>query len=223
MSNRAELRTLTSSFCEDPSQTKFTVAKYSDSLETAQKQFCLDTKSLYKTQAYVMAVDDADYDLPTDFISDKLVMLNGIELEPISRSKLAGLFKSQRWDTQEGTPKYYVIDPMEAKKQLLLVPIPDSIADGTSLELTYSAIPTTMATDAATPFNSSVLMTQFHIAVASYAAWLLLGYLTPTDPIISKRRDLLNTYTGKVNEAIASFGDTKSEPMSLHPESIRVR
>ena len=223
MSNRSELRTLTSNFVEDPNITKFTSAKYTDSLETAQKQFCLDTKSLYKIQAYVMAVDDATYDLPTDFVGDKLVMLNGIELDPASRSKLAGLYKSRRWDTLEGTPKYYVIDPMEANKQLLLVPIPDSIADGTSLELTYSCIPTAMATDAATPFNSSVLMTQYHIAIASYAAWLLLGYLTPTDPIIQKRRDLLNTYTGKVNEAIAEFGDTKSEPMSLHPASVRVR
>lgn len=223
MSNRAELRALASNFCEDPSVIKFTSTKYNDALETAQRQFSLDTKSLYKTQAFVMAVADASYDLPTDFIGDKIVMLNGIELEPISKVKLSSLFKSQRWDTLEGTPKYYVIDPMDANKQLLLVPIPDSIDDGTDLQLTYYALPTAMSSDSASPFNSSTLMTQFHIAVAAYAAWLLLGYLSPTDPLISKRNDLLNTYTGKVNEAIADFGDTKSEAISLHPESVRVR
>lgn len=223
MSNRSELRTLTSSFCEDPSITKFTATRYNDALETGQKQFCLDTKALYKTQAFVMDVADATYDLPTDFIGDKIVMLNGIELEPVSKTKLSNLYKSRRWDTLEGTPKYYVIDPMDANKQLLLVPIPDSVSEGTDLQLTYFAAPTAMSSDSATPFNSSTLMTQFHIAVACYAGWLLLGYLTPTDPIISKRRDLLNTYTGKVNEAIADFGDTKSEPLSLHPESGRVR
>ena len=221
--NRSELRSLVSNFVEDPSITKFTATRYNDSLELAQKQYCLDTKALYKTQAYTMAVDDATYDLPTDFIGDKIVMLNGIELDSVSKMKLSTLYKSRRWDTLEGTPKYYVIDPMEAKMQLLLVPIPDSIANGTDLQMTYYAMPTVMSSDSASPFNSSTLMTQFHIAVAAYAAWLLLGYLTLTDAIISKRQDLLNTYTGKVNEAIASFGDTKSESLSLHPESGRIR
>jgi hypothetical protein len=112
---------------------------------------------------------------------------------------------------------------MEANKQLLLFPIPDSIDAGTDLQLTYFSLPTAMSTDASTPFNGSTLMTQFHIAVASYAAWLLLGYLIPTDAINLKRRDLLLTYTGKVNEGIQEFGDTKSEPLSIHPRDIRVR
>lgn len=223
MSNKSELRTLTASMCEDPSQTKFTPAKYNDSLESAQRQFSLDSKCLYKTQAYVMAVDDATYDLPADYISDKLVMLNGIELTPISRSKLASLYKGQRWDTKTGTPRHYISDPMEANKALVLFPIPNSISGGTDLQLTYTAIPAVMSSDSASPFNSSALLTQYHVAVAAYAAWLLLGYLTPTDATVLKRRDLLGTYTGKVNEAIATFGDTPSEPMAMHPEDIRVR
>lgn len=223
MSNKAELRTLTASMCEDPNQTKFTPAKYNDALEFSQRQFSLDSKCLYKTTAFVMAVDDGTYDLPTDYIVDKLVMLNGIELRPISRAKLASLFQNQRWDTMTGTPRNYISDPMEANKTLILFPIPNTIADGTDLQLTYIALPTTMSSDTASPFNSSALLVQYHIAVAAYAAWLLLGYLTPTDATVLKRRDLLNTYAGKVNEAINMFGDTPSEPLALHPENIKVR
>ena len=221
--NRSELRSLTANFCEDPGQTKFTPTKYNDGLETAQKQFAVDSKALYKTYSYTLAVDTAPYDLPTDYVQDKLVMLNGVALEPISRATLAELYKGRRWDTLTGTPRNYISDPMEAQKKLILFPIPDSVVDGTDLSLTYVALPAAMSSDSASPFNSSALMAQFHIAVASYAAWLLLGYLTPTDAIISKRRDLISTYTGKVNEAIQGFGDTPSEPMSIHPRDIRIR
>jgi hypothetical protein len=221
--NRAELRTLASSFCEDPSITKFTTAKYNDALEQAQRQFTMDSKSLYKTASSTMVVGTAEYDLPTDYILDKLVMLNGVKLEPISRNSLAELYKSRRWDTLTGTPVNYISDPMEANKKLILFPIPDSDVDGTDLALTYYALPSAMSTDSASPFNSSALMGQFHIAVASYAAWLLLGYLSPTDALVAKRKDLIGTYTMKVNEAIQTFGDSPSEPMSLHPRDVRVR
>jgi hypothetical protein len=209
--------------CEDPSLTKFTPAKYNDALSLGEKQFALDSKCLYKTQAYVMAVNDATYDLPADFVQDKIVTLNGIELEPISKDSLCRLYKSQRWDTLTGTPTNYVVDAIEANKALRIFPIPSSIADGTALELTYYAYPVAMSGDSSTPFNSSALLTPYHIAVAHYGAWLLLGYLQPTDPIISKRRDLLAQYTSKVTEALQTFGDTKSEPMQLRPNDVRAR
>ncbi len=221
--NRAEMRALTSNFCEDPNISKFTVTKYNDALELAQKQFSVDSKALYKTSAITVVVNTGSYDLPTDYIQDKLVMLNGIKLEPISRQTLGEIYKSRRWDTLTGTPRNYISDPMEAQKKIILVPIPDSVSDGTDLQLTYVAIPTAMSSDASTPFNSSALMTEYHIPVCSYAAWLLLGYLTPTDAIVLKRRDLISSYVSKVNEAIQTFGDTPSEPMSIHPRDIRVR
>lgn len=221
--NRSELRSLTANFCEDPGQTKFTPTKYNEALETAQKQFAIDSKALYRSYTYAMAVGTASYDLPTDYIQDKLVMVNGIKLEPISRATLAELYKSRRWDTLTGTPRNYISDPMEAQKKLILFPIPDSVSDGTDLNLTYFALPSAMSSDASTPFNGSALMAGYHIAVCAYAAWLLMGYLSPTDAIISKRRDLISNYTGKVNEAIQTFGDTPSEPMSIHPRDIRIR
>lgn len=221
--NLGELRAMTANFCEDTNISKFTAAKYNTAINQAQKQFCLDSKVLYKEQAYVLAVDDATYDLPTDFILDKAVRLNGIPLDPISKDKLDENYRSTRWDTIKGTPSLYIVDPMEANKTLRLFPIPSDIGDGTDLRLVYYCKPADMATDISTPFNSATLMGAYEIAIANYAAWLLLSYLTPTDAIVSKRKDMLSQYTEKVIEAVQEFGDTKTEPISLHPENIRIR
>jgi hypothetical protein len=221
--NRGELRTLASNLCEDPKQTKFTPAQYNDGLDKAQKQFALDSKALYKDSAITMVVDTAVYLLPTDFMLEKAVTLNGIELDPISRATLQANKDSGRWDDDKGTPRYFVIDPEEAKKTITLYPIPDSDADGTSIVLTYYPVPATMSADTSIPLNSSTLMVQFHIGLAHYAAWLMLSYLTQSPEISQKRGELFSVYTTKVTDAIQTFGNTKSEPMRFHVEDMRIR
>ena len=66
-------------------------------------------------------------------------------------------------------------------------------------------------------------MTQFHTALASYAAWLLLFYLTQTAELSQKRGELFTVYKNKIDEAIQTFGNTKSAPLSFHVDNIRVR
>ena len=219
---RAELITLTARFCEDPNKTKFG-GKYEDSLEKAQQQFSMDSKALYVDSSFVMVSKQAAYALPTDFILEKEVVLNGIELKPISRATLQKLKISERWDDDEGTPRYYIIDPEEGRKTISLYPIPNNTDDGTSLVLTYYCFPAAMSGDSSVPLNSSSLMVQFHIGLAAYAAWLLLFYLPQTPEIAQKRNDLFGVYRSKIDEAIQTFGNTKSEPLSFHVGDIRVR
>lgn len=221
--NVGEIRTLTASFAEDPNLQKFTAAKYLESINFANQQFAMDSKALYKTQDYVMVIDDAKYDLPVDFMGERGVLLNGIELDPIRREQLNSLYKGTRWDEIEGTPTHYIIDPMEAKKEMILFPIPNSISDGTSLSLTYYPLAQTLTALTDVPLNTSLLLVQYHIALAQYAAWLLLGYITQTTEIQTKRANLSAEYKEKVDEAIMNFGDTKSAPMSFHPVNIRAR
>ena len=221
--NRSDLRQLAANFCEDKNLTRFTSAQYNDGLDKAQKQFCLDSKALTEIETYTMALDDADYDLPSDFIKDKQVTLNGLPLSPISRDELQRIYVSKRWDNIEGIPTNYIIDPIEDTKSMILFPIPNTVSYGTSLKLRYAAYPTTMSSDTASPFNGSELMAQYQIAIPTYAAWLLLGYIPPTEQTIVKRKDLFAQYSGKVNEAIQEFGDTRSAKLSIHPRDIRVR
>lgn len=221
--NRGEMRTFTSRLVEDPVQSKFKPDVYNDALEKAQQQFALDSKALYKDSAITIAADTAAYSLPADFVLEKQVVLNGIELKPISRATLQAAKTDERWDNDAGTPMYYVIDPEEARKTITLYPIPSSVSAGTSLVLTYYPFPATMSTDNSTPLNGSALMTQFHVGLCHFAGWLLMSYLPQTPEISQKRAEFYSKYQEKVTEAIQTFGNTKSEPYKWRIENIRVR
>ena len=218
--NVAEIKAMAAAFAEDPSQTKY-ASKYLDAVNRANQQFVMDSKALYKDSAIVMVSGTASYDLPTDFMYEKMVVLNGIELDPISRATLGVKAKDYKWEDQQGTPKYYIIDPEEAKKTITLFPVPNSVDAGTSIVLTYYPFPTALVNDTDVPLNGSNLMVQFHQGLAAYAAWLLMTYLQPTDAIIAKKRELLGIYTQKVTDAIQTFGNTKSEPMRWRMPRVR--
>lgn len=221
--NLGELRTLASQLCEDPRITKFTAIQYNDAINKSAQQFAMDSKALYKDSAIVMIAQTAAYPLPTDFMLEKEVTLNGIALKPISRATLQAKKTSERWDDDYGTPKYFIIDPEEARKTISLYPIPDNEDAGTSLVLTYYAFPTLMTTDVSLPLNGSTLMVQFHTGLAAYAAWLLMMYLPQTPEIAQKRSGFFSMYKDKIDEAIQTFGTTKSEPLRFHVENIRIR
>lgn len=219
----SELRTLTSRFCEDPNITKFTAVKYLDALNKSQLQFSMDSKALYKDDSMIVTVGTAAYTLPDDFILEKQVVFQGIELEPITRADLQKLKVSDKWTDDSGAPTHYIIDPEEARKTITLYPKPNSIDSGSDLVLTYYCIPAEMTADSDTPLNSSALMAQFHIALCAYAAWLLMFYLPQTAEISQKRSELFSVYKNKIDEAIQTFGNTKSAPLSFHVGDIRVR
>ncbi len=211
--NLSDLRTLTASFAEDPSQTKFSPTKYNDAINKGNQQFAMDSKALYGDFPITVVVGTAQYSLPTDFMVEKEVWLNGIELKPISRATLGKIKTGDRWDDDTGTPEYYIIDPEVARQTLTLYPKPDNIDNGSSLVLTYYPFPSTLSADADIPLNGSSLMYQFHTAIAAYAAWMLFNYLQPTDAIQVKKSELMKIYTTKITEAIQTFGNTKSEPL----------
>lgn len=220
---RSELRTLTAALCEDPNQVKFTAVKYNDALDKANAQFAMDSKALYKDSSITVVVGTAAYSLPTDFMLEKEVVFNGIELKPISTASIQKIKISDRWDDDSGTPFHYIVNPEEGKKTITLYPKPDSIVGGSSLVLTYYCFPAVMTTDADIPLNASSLMAQFHTGLAAYAAWLLMFYLPQTAEISQKRSELFNTYKSKIDEAIQTFGNTKSESMSFHVGDVRSR
>jgi len=221
--NRGEIRTMASRLVEDPSSTKFSVVVVNDSIDKANKQFSLDSKALYKDSAITMVSGTAAYSLPTDFMYEKEVTLNGIKLDPISRATLQSFKTSDKWSDDEGTPKYFVIDPEENRKTITLYPKPSNTDDGTAIVLTYYPVPVTMTADSDVPLNSSSLMVQFHTGLAHYAAWLLLGYITQTAEIAQKRAGFQKEYQDKVAEAIQTFGNTKSESLRFHVDNVRVR
>jgi len=213
--NRGQIKTLASNFCEDPQQTRFS-GLYDDAINRGQEQFAMDSKALYKDASTItVAADDASYDLPTDFMYEKKVTHKGIALEPISRSTLEFYTKTQDWSVITGTPKKFVIDPEEARKQILLYPIPQGDDAGANLIITYYPLPAEMTADTDTPLNSSSLMIQFHIGIAAYTAWLLLGNVPSTPEVANKRSDLMKQYMDKVTEAIDTFGNTKSAPIRM--------
>jgi len=146
---------------------------------------------------------------------EKKVTFNGTPLSPISRMELDRLNPGSRWDTVTGTPRNYVIDPDEARKKILVYPIPADGDAGKSLILTYFALPADMVASGDVPLNSSALMAQFHIGLAAWCAWALLQNEQVTDAIRKKKEDLLSIYNDAVSQAVNTFGNTVSAPMRM--------
>src|SRR3990167_6945030 len=207
--NLETLTTFASQFAGDPNQSRYG-GSYTTAINESQLQFALDTRCLFKDQAFSVVADTATYTLPTDFMFEKKVTLAtetspvaGIKLEPISRATLEFYIGDRNWSVDTGTPKYFLIDPEEARKQIRLYPIPQGADAGTSnLLLTYYPKPTDLSAVGDIPLNSSLLLVQFHIAIAAYAAWLLLAEEPATMEVLAKRNELLKQYNDKVTQCL---------------------
>lgn len=213
--NLSSLQTYVSLFCADPQQTRFTASQYTNAINEAQRQFALDSKALFKdASTYTVTSGTAGYSLPTDFMWEKEVTHKGLLLIPISRASLLRL-KGDDWTDDTGTPTNFLIDPEEARKQILLYPIPTSNDTGANLILTYYPLPSDLSASTDIPLNASLLLVQFHMNIAAYAAWLLLGYETSTPEIMTKRGSLMRKYNEGVTKAVDTFKNTASEPIRM--------
>lgn len=212
--NLGTLTTQAALLAGDPSLTRY-ANLYTDAANRAQEQFALDSKALFKDSSIVMVAGTSSYSLPTDFMYEKKVVLNGLILQPISRARLEQ-FSTTDWTLDTGTPTYFMIDPEEARKQITLYPQPQGGDAGTTLVLTYFPFPAALVNSTDTPLNASLLMTQFHLGIACYMAWLLMGYDTPTPEIQAKRSDLMKVYVDTVGKAVETFSNTASAPWRMY-------
>lgn len=209
--NLALIKTHVSNFVGDPSQTRF-ASQYLNAINTANEQFALETKSLWKDKSWSHAANDEDEDLPTDFMWEDWVLYDGVELRPISRHELQRLYGSD-WSTIGASkPTHFIIDPEEAVKEIRLFPIPSTAA---TLSMRYFPKPADLSSDSDIPLNSSLLMVQFHLAIAAYAAWLLLAYEELTPAIQTKRNELLKIYNDGATKAVDTFKNTASAPLKI--------
>ena len=208
--NLGTLTTLEANFLGDPDQTRYS-GKYTDSLNRANEQFALDTRALWKDTSWTHAADDADEDLPTDFMWEDWVTYDNKKLSPISRHRLNQEKSGEDWtDDTASLPTHFIIDPEQAVKEIVLYPIPSTAK---TLRMRYFPLPTEMSSSTDVPLNSSSLMAQFHVGIAAYAAWLVLLYEQVTPEIIAKRNELLKIYQDSVTKAIDTFKNTASQPV----------
>ena len=209
--NRGVLKQLMAGFAEDPAQSRYS-GLYDAALDRAQEQFALDTRALWKdAPSYSVTADDADYDLPSDFMWEKRITLDGKELKPITKARLDEN-SSGDWTEDTGDPTFFLINPEEASKSIRLYPIPQR---SQTMVLTYFPLPASSTTDSDVPLNSSALLAQFHIALAAYGAWLLMMNDSATAEKAAKKAELLGLYSGKVTEAIDLFKNTASAPIRM--------
>lgn len=213
--NRSTMRQKTADFCGDPDQTRFS-SKYNDSLDRAQEQFALDTRALWKDKSYTWAADDADNNLPADFMYEDWVTWDGKELDPISRHDMQRLY-GRDWAEEEGEPKYYIIDPETGVQEIILAPIPQ---EEKTVAMRYYPLPEAMSSDTSTPLNSSALMVQFHYGLCGFAAFdILMG--EPSTPELSKKKsELMALYNDAKDKAIATFKNTASAPIRIRGTRI---
>lgn len=216
--NRASLRSQAADFISDKNQTRFTATQYNTALDRAQEQFAMDTRALWKDATVATVSGTASYLLSaftptvTDFIVEDWLLYDGYELEPISRHELQRLNPGRDWTTDTGSPTHFIIDPEEARKKVLLYPIPQEVK---TVSMRYFPIPASMTSDSDTPLNSSALMTQFHLALAAFAAWVLLLGEQMTPPIADKRRELLAIYNDATDKATSTFKNTASQAIPM--------
>ena len=210
--NLSTLRTQISSFVGDPDQTRYTAQMYLDAANRAQEQFALDTKSLWKDTTWTTVSGTATYDLPSNFMWEQFVTYDSKPLNPITRLDAVRLYGSD-WATATGAPGAFIIDPEEAQKKILLVPIPQ---EAKTLGMRYFPLPTALSSDSDIPLNSSALMAQFHIGLAAYAAWLLLmSEKEPGNAIVQKMRQLERIYADSVTKATDTFKNTASRGLRI--------
>lgn len=216
--NRGALKTQAADFAGDKNQTRYSSTQYNTAADRAQEQFATDTRALWKDKSWSHAANDADEDLPTDFMYEDWVTYNGIELDPISRHELTSRY-GEDWTAKTSTsPSHFIIDPEQAVKEIVLFPIP---TEAKTLILRYYPLPAAMAADTNIPLNSSDLMVQFHIGLAAYMAWLLMTGEQSTPAIVEKRRELLRIYTDSVNKATDTFKNTASAPIKITGSRFR--
>lgn len=208
------LQQLTADLCGDPDQTRFGT-KYVSCINRAQEQFALDSKALFKDQAYTTVAGTATQTLPTDFILEDTVVYDGLPLKPVSRHTLYQLYPSTDWTTLSGAPKFYMIDPEEANLALRLIPIPQ---EAKTVSMRYYPLPTEVASGGDRVLNSSSLMGQFHMSIAAMAAWLVLTFEQATPEIQAKRIELSKIYSDGISKAVDMYGNTKSEPIRIRPK-----
>lgn len=220
--NLQTLTQFTARFANDINQTRY-AGLYTTMLNEAQVQFCLDTRCLFKDALFSVVSGQSTYALPSDFMFEKKVTLAtilnaaaGIALGPISRQTLEFFNTSQDWETINGTPTNYIIDPELARQQIRLFPVPQGADAGTNnLILTYYPYPTAMVNNTDNPLNGNLLLSEHHIALAAYAAWVLLQSETATQEILAKMQMLLKFYQDKVTDTINRWGNTISEPLQF--------
>ncbi len=202
-------------FASDPDQTRFG-GRYTDAVNDAQKQFALDSGALFKDKTYTSAADDATYDLPTDFIVEDFVLFDGLPLKPTSRRTLNTLYPGTDWaNLPSATPTAFMVDPEIAVMALRLVPAPNAVK---TISMRYMCLPADVSAGVDVPLNASTLMTQFHLGIAAFAAFLVLSGETSTPEIRDKKSDLMRLYQEAVNKAIEKFGNTKSESLRIRPK-----
>ncbi len=206
--------------CGDPDMSRNTRATYLAAANLAQNQFAMETKSLWKDKSWTSVASQAAYDLPTDFMFERDALFNGIQIDPITRRDLAILAPGVDWTLTTGTPTRYLVDAEEAQKKFLLYPIPTDNDASKTILMRYFPLPTALSADGDTPLNSSALMSQFHIGIASYGAWIVLGYEVATPEIRAKRSDLLSAYADTATKAIDLFKPTVSAPWRMRGSRV---
>ncbi len=212
--NLGTLTTTTQQLINDAQGTRQS-GLYTAALNLAQQQFVIDTKCLWKDQTTAaITPGTAAYALPTDFLWEKLVMYNGVPLQPASRAALARTHQGSRWDTITGTPTNYCIDPDVSKSDILLFPIP-AANDIYDLVLTYYAYPLDMSSSTDIPLNATPLLTQFHLAIAAWAGWYLLATEDADPKVQANRKQLLDIYNDLVSQCTDTFKNTVSEPIRM--------
>lgn len=213
--NLATLRDQVAKFIGDPDLTRHTPADYLTALNRAQEQFALDTRSLWKDTTWTSVANDATYSLPSDFMFEESVYFDGLLLTPTSRRDFAILSPKTDWTLTTGTPTRFLIDPEEATKQILLYPIPTANDAGKTIAMRYCPLPTALSADTDIPLNSSALLAQFHLGIASFAAALLLDAESATPELMAKKRELMSRYADMSAKAVDLFRNTSSAPWRM--------
>ncbi len=216
--NLSTLSTFAQLLSNDVNGTRY-ATQYATVLNEAQYQFAMDSKCTFKDMAIQTIVSGtASYPLPTDFMWEKLILVNGLMLPPISRFELARTNTGTRWDQRTGTPTAYNIDPDLARQSILLFPIPqanDALAGQNDLQMTYFALPAAMVNPTDQPLNANPLLVPYHMGIAAWAASYLLMTEDPTPILDGKIKRLTQIYNDYVSQASDQFKNTVSQPIRM--------
>lgn len=213
--NRSDIRTFARLWVNDPNGTRYSDSIVNNAINIANERFAVDSKSLFKDATTTITVDDGTYSLPSDFMWEKEVEYDGKPLEAAKRYTIRNSSSDDDWTDDKGAPTNYIIDPEENRKEIRLYPIPDSSQTGKSFTLVYFAKPSDLTADSSIPLNGDTYLYRFHMGVAAFAAWMLMGYETATPETEAKMNRMWNLYRYYVDEALDTYDNTVNEKMNM--------
>lgn len=180
--------------------------RYSDSqlnnmINEAQRDISNKTWVNISSYAITLAINQANYVLPSDLLTIQRVTLNNKNLIETTLQRLDGDNSNSAWLGTTGLPTNYYQEP-SYPNQIWFYPYPANASSTGTVNVIYTAASTDLTQDTDIPFNAKDRFTSYHDTLIFYTAFRV--YLIEGE--LDKAKYYRDEYEAAVNVMTARVG-----------------